>query len=279
VHEETDFHAAILLTEIAVIRREQPRLGGRKLLYKLDAFMQSHGMVMGRDAFFDLLREQGLLVRKRRCGKPKTTFSYHHFHKYPYLAKDFTPTGANQLWVSDITYIRLQEKFAYLSLVPIAIGTDAYSRKIVGFNLCETLSASGCVAALEMALKDNPVRSGALLHHSDRGIQYCCNDYVKLLEKHHIGISMTQSGDPLENAMAERVNGILKGELLKEQYEQYSQAQPLISEAVSIYNNKRPHSSIGMLTPAQAHAGTGELKKLWKNYYKLKKEKEVTVAG
>ena len=118
-----------------------------------------------------------------------------------------------------------------------------------------------------------------MLHHSDRGIQYCCNDYVKLLEKHHVGISMTQSGDPLENAIAERVNGILKDELLKGRYELYAEAQPLVSVAISIYNDKRPHSSIGMLTPGQAHLRTGELKKLWKNYYTIRKAEEVIMAG
>ncbi|MGZ3762956.1 MAG: IS3 family transposase [Mucilaginibacter sp.] len=273
-HEAVRFHEVALLSEIEVIRREQPRLGGRKLLYKLDSFMASHEILMGRDAFFDLLRDQGLLVCKRRCRKPRTTFSYHHFHKYPNRITGFTPIAPNQLWVSDITYIRLNKKFAYLSLI-----TDAYSRRIVGFNLCKTLEASGCILALKMAVKTNPFRSDGLLHHSDRGIQYCSNDYVAMLELHKIGISMTQSGDPLENAIAERVNGILKDELLKDQYELYSQAQPLVNEAIAVYNSKRPHSSIGMLTPDQAHLQTGELKKLWKNYYTFKKEGEAIMAG
>ena len=185
-YREDQFQAGVLLSEAAAIRREQPRLGGRKLLYKLDGFMQAHEIVMGRDAFFDLLRAQGLLVRKRRSCKPKTTFSFHRFHKHPNRIAGLVPTSANQLWVSDITYIRLKEKFAYLSLV-----TDAYSRKIVGYNLCKTLSASGCIAALQMALKDNPRKAYELIHHSDRGIQYCSDDYVALLQLNHIGISMT----------------------------------------------------------------------------------------
>jgi len=273
-YETGRFQGLALLSEVETIRKEQPRLGGRKLYHKLDGFMLSHEISMGRDAFFDLLRDQGLLVRKRRRGKPKTTFSFHHFHKYPNRAAGFIPTGPNQLWVSDITYVRLRKKFAYLSLI-----TDAYSRKIVGFNLCKTLSASGCLVALQMAIKHNPSRSRDILHHSDRGIQYCSNDYIALLQRHHIGISMTQSGDPLENALAERVNGILKDELLEDRYDLYTQAQPLVDRAVSLYNNERPHSSVDMLTPAQAHLKTGELKKLWKNYYTPKKAEEVMMDG
>jgi len=272
---ETDrFQDAVLLTQVEIIRREQPRLGGRKLLHKLNGFMQAHSISLGRDALFDLLRSQGLLVKKRRRGKPRTTFSFHRFYKYPNRIIGFIPCGPNQLWVSDITYICLDKKFAYLSLV-----TDAYSRKIVGYALCKTLSATGCITALQMAVKHNASSTAGLIHHSDRGIQYCCNDYVKLLEKHHISISMTQSGDPLENALAERVNGILKGELLAESYPCYTQAQPLVGKAIELYNNVRPHSSIGMLTPAQAHLMTGELKKLWKNYYNPAKAKEVIMDG
>jgi len=273
-YETGRFQQAVLLTQIEIIRREQPRLGGRKLFYKLHDFMQAHAISMGRDALFDLLRSQGLLVGKRRRGKPRTTFSFHRFYKYPNRIAGFIPTSPNQLWVSDITYICLDNKFAYLSLV-----TDAYSRKIVGYDLCKTLSAMGCITALQMALKQAPSGTEELIHHSDRGIQYCCNDYVKLLEKHHIGISMTQSGDPLENALAERVNGILKDELLAESYTCYTQAQPLVDKAIALYNNERPHSSIGMLTPTQAHLGTGELKKLWKNYYKPAKAKEAIMDG
>ncbi len=273
-YERGQFEGAVLLSEVAAIRREQPRLGGRKLLHKLDDFMQLHGIPMGRDAFFDLLRSQGLLVKKRRRGKPRTTFSFHRFYKYPNRVAGFIPTSPNQLWVSDITYICLDKKFAYLSLV-----TDAYSRKIVGYDLCKTLSATGCISALKMAVKHAPSRDEELIHHSDRGIQYCSNDYVKLLEKHHIGISMTQSGDPLENALAERVNGILKDELLEDRYACYTQALAQVGKAIGLYNNARPHSSVGMLTPAQAHLMTGALTKLWKNYYKPKEEQEAIMDG
>jgi putative transposase len=274
VYETSRFQDVVLLEQVEIIRSEQPRLGGRKLLYKLHDFMQAHGISMGRDALFDLLRSQGLLVKKRRRGKPRTTFSFHRFHKYPNRIAGLVPSEPNQLWVSDITYICLSEKFAYLSLI-----TDAYSRKIVGYDLCKTLSSTGCINALQMAVKHTHSGLEGLIHHSDRGVQYCCNDYVKLLEKHHIGISMTQSGDPLENALAERVNGILKDELLAKSYPYYTQAQPLVGKAIELYNNVRPHSSIGMLTPAGAHLMTGELKKLWKNYYKPKKEADAIMGG
>ena len=265
---------SLLLTEVVRVRKDQQRLGGRKLLYKLDGFMLDHGINIGRDAFFDLLRDQGLLVYKRRRRNPKTTFSFHRFHKYPNRIIGFIPSAPRQLWVSDITYIRLTHGFAYLSLI-----TDAYSRKIVGYDLCERISAKGCVAALKMAVKNNPARGDELLHHSDRGIQYCSNDYVKLLQHHHIDISMTQSGDPLENALAERVNGILKDELLEQRYGLFKAAHPLVAKAISLYNNERPHSSIDMLTPAEAHTRTGELKRHWRNYYAIKKEKEAIMDG
>ncbi len=272
--EASRFEASFLLAEISRIRVDQPRLGGRKLLYKLDSFMQQHRISTGRDALFNLLRAEGLLVKKRKRKYPKTTFSFHRFHKYPNRAAGFTPAGPNRLWVSDITYVKLLEGFAYLSLI-----TDAYSRKIVGFDLCERLSARGCIAALKMAVKDNPIKEEGLLHHSDRGVQYCCDDYVNLLGRHRITISMTQSGDPLENAMAERVNGILKQELLQQRYDVYTQAQPLVARAIHIYNNERPHSSIDMLTPGQAHRMSGPLKKHWKNYHLHNKVKEVVMDG
>ena len=237
--DTSGLQADLLLTEVCRIRSEQPRLGSRKLLHMLTGFMHSHGIKMGRDAFFDLLRERGMLVQKRRRKVPRTTFSSHPYYKYANLVQQFIPTSASQLWVSDMTYIRLGQGFAYLSLV-----TDAYSRKIVGFDLCERISAKGCIAALKMALKQNPDRSPELIHHSDRGVQYCSNKYVELLQQNSITISMTQSGDPRDNALAERVNGILKDELLEKRYDHYRKARPMVADAIDIYNNRRPHSSI-----------------------------------
>lgn len=256
----------LILQEVLRIRKTLKRLGTRKLLFKMEGFMSEHHIEIGRDAMFDLLATHKLLIRKRKRRVPITTFSDHWMRKYPNLIVGFIPTAPNQLWVSDITYITLKDDFAYLSLI-----TDAYSRKIVGFFLSETLSADGCIKALQMALKNNP-QLGRLIHHSDRGSQYCCADYVGILDKKFIKISMTQSGDPLENAIAERVNGILKDELLEKVYLNYEQARQAIAAAISIYNYQRPHSSIDMLTPIEAHLKEGELKRRWKNYYSKKKE-------
>jgi len=266
-HEEKEaLQHDLILQEVLRIRKMLKRLGTRKLLFKMDGFMREHHIEIGRDAMFDLLATHKLLIRKRKRRVPITTFSDHWMRKYPNLIVDFIPTTPNQVWVSDITYITLKNDFAYLSLI-----TDAYSRKIVGFYLSESLSAVGCIKSLQMALKNNPQR-GRLIHHSDRGSQYCCADYVGILDKHFIKISMTQSGDPLENAIAERVNGILKDELLEKSYINYQVAKQAIAAAISIYNFQRPHSSIDMLTPIEAHLREGELKRRWKNYYsKMKK--------
>lgn len=260
----------LILQQMLTIRKSQKRIGTRKLFFMMTDFMQQHHIKIGRDSLFNLLATHKLLVRRRKRRIPITTFSDHWMHKYPNLIVDFIPTAPNQLWVSDITYICLMNDFAYLSLI-----TDAYSRKIVGFYLSETLSADGCIKALKMALSNNP-QLGRLIHHSDRGSQYCCADYVGLLEKHFIKISMTQSGDPLENALAERVNGILKDELLEKQYLNFEQAQQAVAVAISIYNHQRPHGSIDLLTPVEAHLREGELKRRWKNYYSKRKEVVMT---
>ena len=262
----------LLLQEVMAIRVHQKRLGTRKLIFMMQGFMEQHAICIGRDAMFDLLAEHHLLVRKRKRGRPITTFSNHWMFKYRNLIVGFIPIMPNQLWVSDITYIIVADGFAYLSLV-----TDAYSRKIVGFCLCENLSADGCIDALQIALTENPVVEN-LIHHSDRGSQYCCADYVKMLNNGNIQISMTQSGDPLENALAERVNGILKDELLEEHYQNFQEAKKAVSIAISIYNHKRPHSSIEYLTPVAAHQRNGELKKYWKNYYVITKRKEAAMT-
>lgn len=258
----------LLLQEVNRIRARQKRIGSRKLLFMMNGFFQQHKIHIGRDSFFDLLRERGMLVRRRRCKKPRTTFSGFWLKRYPNLTKDFIPTAPNQLWVSDITYIPIGNDFGYLSLI-----TDAYSHKAVGFYLCNDLSARGCILALKMALKNNPHREN-LIHHSDRGLQYYSAGYMKLLE--NIRISMSEHSDPLENAIAERMNGILKEELLKNYFENFTQAQREVAIAISIYNHERPHSSVDMLTPAMAHLQSGELKKRWKNYYKPK-PKEVVI--
>jgi transposase InsO family protein len=264
--EKESLQHDLLINEVLTIRKTQKRLGCRKLLYKLEPFMQEHSVHIGRDAFFNVLSERGLLVRRRKRRKPITTFSDHWMRKHPNLIEGFYPTAPNQLWVSDITYILVGSGFAYLSLI-----TDAYSRKIVGFYLSVDLSAEGCIRALKMALTKNP-HLGRLIHHSDRGSQYCCSDYVKILNDYFIRISMTQNGDPKENAIAERVNGVLKDELLEKVYLDYNQAIRGVSAAISTYNHLRPHGSIDYLTPIEAHFRSGELKRRWKNYYVKRKE-------
>ena len=260
--ERDEFAAMVVVTEVVKIRTQQKRIGVRKLHYILGAFLAQHSIVMGRDAMFDVLRDNGLLVRRRKRRAPRTTYSGFWMKRYPNLAREFVADGPNQLWVSDITYIRVGERFGYLSLI-----TDAYSRKIVGWHLRRDLSSLGCLAALRMAVKDNSATRG-LIHHSDRGLQYYSGDYRTLLERHGIRVSMSEKSDPLENAIAERVNGILKQELLEARFADHASATEAIAEAVRTYNNLRPHSSIDMLTPATAHALSGELKRRWKNYNK-----------
>lgn len=234
----------------------------------MNAFLLQHNFQIGRDAMFDLLSERGLLVRKRKRSGCITTLSKHRFKKYPNIIRDFVPSAPNQLWVNDITYIHLADGFAYLSLI-----TDAYSRKIVGFYLSKDLSARGPLNALKIAIKTNHAITG-LIHHSDRGVQYCCDTYVKLLTDEKIKISMTENGDPLENAIAERVNGILKQELLEEVFPDFITASNHVAIACSTYNHIRPHGSIDDLKPAEAHQMTGTINKRWKNYYQINKKRK-----
>ena len=258
--EERALGAELILQEVVRIRSSQSRVGVRKLHHMISSFTLEHAVEMGRDALYDLLREHSMLIRRRRRRGPRTTFSAYWRERYPNLARDLTPVASNQLWVSDITYIRVKEGFAYLSLI-----TDAYSRKIVGYHLNGDLSTKGPAAALRMALRNNPQREG-LIHHSDRGLQYYSGEYMKLIGK-NIRISMSEKSDPLENAIAERVNGILKQELLAKSFSSLSEARRQVAQAVSTYNHLRPHLSIDMLTPAEAHATSGPLTRRWKNYY------------
>jgi putative transposase len=254
-HLQQACEAELIIQQVQKHRLLQPRLGTRKLVVLLQNFMKDHNIKSGRDALFDLLRDHHLLI-KRRKRKVQTTFSKHWYQKYPNLIKQYEPLSPNLLWVSDITYITLEEDFAYLSLI-----TDAYSRKIVGFYLAETLEAIGCTNALQMAIGGCSDYS-RLIHHSDRGVQYCSLNYVDLLKCNHIKISMTENGDPLENAIAERVNGILKEELLEQKFADFKTAQQQVAKAIVIYNALRPHSSCNMLTPQMAHLQTGPLKKV-----------------
>jgi len=242
-------------------------MGTRKLYELLESFMLSHGIKIGRDALFDLLAANGMLVRKRK-RRIQTTYSSHWLRKYPNLVREFIPKSINQLWVSDITYWKIDaDRHLYISLI-----TDAYSRKIVGYNVAETMEAVQTIQALQMALASlgGDVGPLQLTHHSDRGIQYCSTKYVKLLQDNGIKISMTENGDPLENAIAERINGIIKQEYLDHCTTTcLKEAKKNLVNAITLYNRERPHMSIENFTPDHVHKNPDQLKKrLWKNYYK-----------
>lgn len=262
------FEADIIINEVLQYRIQQRRIGTRKLLDEMEAFLKAHHFQIGRDAMFSLLADHNLLVTKRKRRGCCTTLSRHRFKKYPNIIKNFFPLAPNQLWVADITYIHLANEFAYLSLL-----TDAYSRKIVGFCLCKDLSAKGPLGALKMAL-NNMECTRNLIHHSDRGAQYCCDEYVALLHDNDVKLSMTEKGDPLENAIAERVNGILKTELLDAIFINFETAQHAVAIACSTYNHLRPHNSINNLKPFEAHQLAGSIPRLWKNYYQINKRKK-----
>jgi len=263
---EISIEEDLILKEVLKIRKNHRRMGTRKLHEKLHLFMLEHQIKMGRDALFDLLSSNYLLVRKRK-RRIQTTQSFHWLRKYPNLIRDFVPTGPNQLWVSDITYWKIIGGHVYISFI-----TDAYSRKVVGYHVAETLEAVESVQALKMALSGlfmEPDDHFQLIHHSDRGVQYCSFEYVKLLKNNKIQISMTENGDPLENALAERLNGILKDEyLIDSPVTSMEEARNVLARAVSLYNEDRPHMSIGNLYPSQVHEQKIQTERLWKNYYK-----------
>ena len=230
--------------------------------------MIEHQIKKGRDALFDLLAANNLLIKKRK-RKVHTTNSFHWLRKYPNQIKDFVPTKPNQLWVSDITYWKLNNRqFIYISLV-----TDAFSHKIVGFHVADNLTAIETVTALKMAVTEIDVPlEHELIHHSDRGVQYCSGEYVKILNTNKIKISMTENGDPYENAIAERINGILKEEYLYNySVSNLIDAVEKLKQTVYLYNNERPHNSISNFTPNQVHNENIKTEKLWKNYYQKAK--------
>ncbi len=242
------FEEELILKLVNQIRRSLPRLGGRKLYYLLKEDLNKLPTSPGRDKFFDILRKNGLLIKPVK-QYVITTNSRHMFRIHSNLIKELSIERANQVFVSDITYIRLNGEFCYLFLV-----TDVYSRKIVGYHLSMDLSARGSVAAMKMALKRVPETEG-LIHHSDRGIQYCCEEYVELLQENKVKISMGEAGNPYENAIAERVNGILKNEFcLNDKFKNLDYANQAIKEAINNYNNLRPHMSIEFMTPEEKYA-------------------------
>jgi putative transposase len=236
---------ALVLAE----RQLQPRLGARKLQVLIRRPLAVAGVKLGRDRLFEVLRAQGLLVAPVAAEYPCTTDSYHHLPVFKNQIRDRCLTKPNEVWVSDLTFIRTAEGFLYLSLV-----TDKYSRKIVGYHCGETLAAAGCVLALEMALAGLPAGDYPL-HHSDRGSQYCCHEYVNSLVGRGLGISMTEQDHCAENALAERMNGILKSEYgLGRELKSKQQARGAVAQAVSLYNTRRPHTALGYRFPEAVHS-------------------------
>lgn len=258
----------IILDLVQEYRKDMGHIGGRKLWNLINQRLPEH-FAVGRDRLFDLLDREHLKVHKKRRST-RTTYSSKWMHQWPNLIKDVIPTAANQIWVSDITYIDTENGFVYLHLV-----TDAYSKKILGWCLSPTLHTDYTLQALQMAIRNAGCNLDGLIHHSDRGCQYCCEKYVKLLQDNNILVSMTECGNPRENAIAERVNGILKMEWLNdEHFYGIADARMRIAQVVDIYNNKRPHLSLNYETPSQAYLMVGEQTRKWKNYCRTSKSPE-----
>ncbi|KIA89049.1 IS3 family transposase [Kaistella jeonii] len=240
------------------LRLIQPHLGGRKLHFMLKVPLKS--LKVGRDKFFDILRANHLLIIPTRSYHI-TTNSHHRFRKHKNLILDYQISKPNQVWVADITYIGNRANPSYLSLV-----TDAYSKKIVGHHVADNLNTESSLMALKNALKNKKVNLESLIHHSDRGLQYCSNEYQKLLENNNIKCSMTQNSDPYENAVAERINGILKQEFDIDKYDiETKLRRKIVDESIEIYNEIRPHFSNHYLTPNQMHGQEILKMKTYKN--------------
>jgi hypothetical protein len=231
---------------VAQIRRTMPRIGTRKLYYLLKDEFKLRDIKVGRDALFDYLRSQSMLIKPKK-NYTKTTNSKHWLRKYPNLMKEKKAVKPEQYFVSDITYIKSRERTHYLSLV-----TDAYSRKIMGYHLSDDMSADNVVKAMKMALQHR-ITNNKLIHHSDRGLQYCSLTYQKELQKHNVTPSMTDGYDCYQNALAERINGILKGEFLTHQCNTGKELNTLIQQSINTYNNERPHLALNYKTPNFIH--------------------------
>lgn len=267
------FQEAFIIDSVKSIRERIPGIGGLQLHRMLKPELLLHQIVIGRDAFYLLLKKYNLLI-KRRKRYVITTDSNHPYYKWSNLTTGLKVTAKEQLWVSDITYLRTETGFVYLALI-----TDAWSRKITGYHLSQQLKAQGCIIALNKAIAalttDKEHRT--LIHHSDRGIQYCCEPYISILQNNSIHISMTQSGSPYDNAIAERINGILKHHMgLNRIFKNYAVAVVAVCKAIDAYNCLRPHMSLGNLTPEKVHKTKQHFSKKWKNKkypVKLYKEK------
>jgi transposase InsO family protein len=237
-----------LVVELVQAERQlQPELGGRKVLKRIRPGLREAGIQLGRDRFFDLLRDHNLLIKRKKRAK-KTTESRHGFRVYRNHYQDLEVTEAHQAWLADLTYIRSEEGFLYLSQI-----SDASTRKIIGYEASDRLEAEGCLASLERALGQLP-EGKRPLHHSDRGIQYCCSDYIGKLQDRGLSMSMTEENHCYENAQAERLNGILKQEYgLGACFRTKAEARRAVDQAVWLYNELRPHMSLGYRTPSEVH--------------------------
>ena len=228
------------------IRIKMPKIGGRKLYFMLNEPLKT--LKIGRDKFFNILKANHLLITPKRSYHI-TTNSHHRFRKHKNLVLDYQITKPNQVWVADITYIGNRKNPSYLSLI-----TDAYSKKIVGHHVAENLTTEGSLLALKKAINTTELKELSLIHHSDRGLQYCSDEYQKILEKNNISCSMTQNSDPYENAVAERINGILKQEFNIDKFDVETKIKrKIVEESIEIYNELRPHFSNHYLTPNQMH--------------------------
>lgn len=240
--------SALIVQLVQRERQLQPRLGGRKLYHMLKAELAQAGVEVGRDRFFKVLAQRQLLLEPKSAEYPCTTHSSHYLPVFANRTKDLQLSAANQLWVSDITYLRTSEGFLYLALI-----TDRWSRKIVGHHCGDSLETEGCLAALELALKDLP-EDARPIHHSDRGSQYCSHLYVDRLQKRQLGVSMTEKDHCAENALAERMNGILKQEYgLGVEFRSKADALRAVAQGIWLYNTRRPHTGLDYRVPHQVH--------------------------
>lgn len=229
-------------------RKIQPRLGTRKLHFLFKGVLAREGVRLGRDRFLEVLREHDLLLEPKPAEYPCTTNSHHCLPVFTNRIKGLEVSKPNEVWVGDLTYVRTEMGFLYLALL-----TDKKSRKVVGYHCGETLAAGGCLEALKQALADLPAGSKPI-HHSDQGTQYCSHEYVNWVEAHGLSVSMTQTDHCAENALAERMNGILKSEYgLGGQFKTKANARLAVDQAVHLYNTRRPHTALGYRTPQEAH--------------------------
>jgi putative transposase len=240
-----------VLSRVKVMVRSQrmnmPRIGTRKLYHLLKQDFMYSGIKIGRDGLFDCLRKEHMLIKPQK-NYTRTTWSKHWLFKHPNLMKQMIVNKAEQLWVSDITYIKTKAQSCYLSLI-----TDAYSRRIMGYYVSPDLRTEGVMEALKMAVADR-VYKHELIHHSDRGVQYCAEPYQQILRDNDIKCSMTDGYDCYQNAMAERMNGIIKNEFLVNPATDIEQLRIMVKQSIDIYNKRRPHLSLKMKTPYQIHA-------------------------